>query len=738
MANASASLTESAETLEGIIERVSYHAEESGYTVLRLAVSGERDLVTAVGSVAQPMEGESVRLHGEWARHKEFGRQFQFSRCEIVRPATAAAIEKYLGSGLVKGIGREMARRIVRRFGEQTFDLIEADPGILAEVEGIGPVRVKRIATAWEEQKAVREVMLFLQSNGVSTAYAVRIYRIYRENTIRLVETDPYRLARDIWGIGFKTADRIAANLGFLPASEPRLRAGLQHTLWEATGDGHVFLPQRELLERAEEILGVGETALRQVLEQMVATGDIVLQAGMGPGTEAACFHPALEQTEAGLARRLTELASVPAKRAAEDGLEAWLSYETASRGLDLSSEQKEAVRLALRNRLFVVTGGPGTGKTTVTNLICAAFERRGCAILLASPTGRAAKRLSEVTGRPAQTVHRLLKFDPRTRQFQQNEENPLACGALIADEASMLDESLANSLLRAVPDGAHVVLVGDADQLPSVGAGNVLCDLIASGTATVCRLTQVFRQAARSRIVTNAHRVNQGEFPLLISPKERGDSDCVFVEAEDAEMVAKRVVTIVTRSLPNLGYRPEEIQVLTPMHRGEAGVGALNERLQQALNPPRRGEPEISRSGRLLREGDRVIQMVNNYDRQVFNGDVGTIARIDSVDQEVAVRFPEQEVVYDFGEADQLQLAYALSVHKSQGSEYPAVVLVMTMSHYMMLQRNLLYTALTRARKMCVLVGEKRAIARAVKNGNAGKRYTLLTERLREARWAG
>lgn len=732
------------EQLDGVIERVTFHAEDTGYTVARLNVEGARDLVTIVGGMGNPVAGESVRLFGRWTSHREYGRQFQVERYDTVRPATALAIEKYLGSGLIKGVGPIMAKRMVQRFGMETLDIIERSPRKLMRVQGIGEKRIAMIERAWSEQKAIREVMLFLQGHGVSATFAVKIYKTYGDDSIKVVETDPYRLAKDIWGIGFKTADKIAQQLGFAADSEPRLRAGLLYTLSEATDYGHMYLPEPVLLAKAAGILGVEEDRLPPILAAMADAQEIIVEqeiagsaAAVNPQStirdpqSTAVYHPALYHTEVGLANRMRRLAGMQELRVSEDKVSSWLEYQAGAKQIELSEEQKQAVHLALASRFMVLTGGPGTGKTTVTNLICQAFEARHKKLLLASPTGRAAKRLSEVTGRPAQTVHRLLKFEPARHGFAHDEENPLECDVLIADEVSMLDAVLAHSLLKAVPEGAQVVFVGDADQLPSVGAGNVLGDLIASGAVPVCRLTQVFRQAAQSLIVTNAHRVNRGEYPLLVPPKERKDKDCLFVEVEDSAAASQMVVTLATRSLVREGFAPSDVQILSPMHRGESGVGHLNERLQDAWNPAREGKPELIRGSRRFRAGDRVIQLKNNYDKQVYNGDIGVITNIDHVEQSLSVAFPEAEVEYDFADYDELQLAYALSIHKSQGSEYPAVILVLGSAHYMMLQRNLLYTALTRARKMCVIVGEKRAIGRAVRNDKAANRFTRLAERL-------
>jgi exodeoxyribonuclease V alpha subunit len=744
-----------AETIEGVIERVTFHAEDTGYTVARLAVEGERDWVTVVGGFGNPVPGESVRVYGQWVTHREFGRQFQVERYDLIRPATASAIEKYLGSGLIKGVGPVTAKRLVAAFGLETLEIIEGEPEKLTRVEGIGARKVDMIRRAWAEQKAIRAVMLFLQGHGVSATYAVKIYKTYGDDSISVVEREPYRMAKDVWGIGFKTADKIAQNLGFASDSEARLRAGLLFTLSDATDYGHLYLPESVLLTKAAEILGVERDRLPPILESMIAAHEVVAEATpchserseespsetlrFAQGDTAldrAVYHPALFGTELGLSNRLRRLVRMPTTdRISEDRVAAWLEYQAAAQKMELSEEQRRAVSTALSSRLLVLTGGPGTGKTTITNLICKAFHARRKRIVLASPTGRAAKRLSEVTGLPAQTVHRLLKFEPASLNFQHNEKNPLDCDVLITDEVSMLDAVLAHNLLKAVPEEAQVVFVGDADQLPSVGAGNVLGDLIASGVVPVCRLTHVFRQAAQSLIVTNAHRVNRGEMPLLIPPKERGDKDCLFVEAPDSKAAVQQVVTLATRSLPRLGFTSSDIQVLSPMHRGEAGVSRLNELLQEAWNPPSERKPEFVRGSRRFRVGDRVIQLVNNYNKQVYNGDVGVVAKIDHANQALTITFPEAEITYDFADYDELQLAYALSIHKAQGSEYPAVILVFNSAHYMMLQRNLLYTALTRARKLCVIVGEKRAIGRAVHNDKATLRFTRLAERLREER---
>lgn len=758
------------DAITGVLERLTYHNEENGYTVGRLAVEGARDLVTIVGSFSNPVVGECLICEGQWTAHREFGRQFTVESYSTSKPATAFAIEKYLGSGLIKGIGPVMAKRMVDLFGLETLDIIDNDAQKLLRVEGIGEKRIAGIRKAWDEQREIRRVMLFLQDRGVSPTFAVKIYKTYGDRSIAIVEENPYRLAQDIWGIGFRTADKIAQQLGIAPESERRLEAGLLYTLSEATDYGHLYLPEPKLLQSAAQILTVDADLLPPVMEAMAASEAVIAEdipeIEMAGRPMRAFYHPALFYTEVGLAAQIRRrLAMEPTKPLSRDKLTKWITAQETQQKFTLSDEQKEAVALALDRRFLVLTGGPGTGKTSVTNLIAHAFDAQKKKILLVSPTGRAAKRLSEVTGREAQTIHRMLKFDPAQRNFFYNENNPLPCDVLIADEVSMLDAVLANNLLKAIPEHAQVVFVGDSDQLPSVGAGNVLGDLIASGVVPSIRLTQVFRQAQASLIVTNAHRIREGQTPTLVPPRERGDRNCLWIEVEDPKpseepllsegeepaphsrrefMEAKedekdkavaQIVTLVRKSLPGLGFRGDDIQVLSAMHKGTLGVAYLNERLQEALNPadPSGRRPELLRGSRRFRIGDRVIQLKNDYDKNVYNGDVGTVADIKPEDQVLLVRYPEGVVTYDFADYDELQLAYALSVHKSQGSEYKAVVLVMHSSQYMMLQRNLLYTGLTRARDMCLLVGDRRAIVRAVKNDKTTRRYTRLAERLRD-----
>lgn len=722
------------ETLEGTIESIVYHGEDTGFTVCRISVPGMVQMATAVGPFTAPVVGECVRLYGEWTRHVRFGMQFRFERYETLRPATVQAIEKYLGSGMIRGIGPVMARRLVRHFGENTLNVLDTAPERVREVPGIGPKRADMIAKAWREQKSIQNVMLFLQGHSVSATYAVRIYRQYGDAAIRVVEEDPYRLAREIWGIGFKTADRIAASLGIARDSMKRLSAGLEHVLLQAIDEGHTYLPLETLVSRASEVLSVGTEVVREALKACLEAPEAErrLTQEVGPDGTVGVFLGWLHRVETELAAHIRRILSATPRRApAPAHTLRWLERTRPRRGIELSSQQVEAVVEALRQPMLVITGGPGTGKTTITRTIVEACEALNRRLALASPTGRAAKRLSEVTGRPAKTIHRLLVVDPKTLHFKHNANQPLDVDFLIVDEASMLEAQLARDLLQAVPSGCQVVLIGDVDQLPAVGAGNVLGDIIRSGAVPVCRLTRVFRQAAQSMIIRSAHLVNQGKFPEAVLAEKWTTENCVFVEEEDVERLAERVVRMVTEELPRRGFLPSDTQVIAPVYRGAAGVNRLNEMLQQRLNPPGTGRAEVRRGGQVLRVGDRVLQLVNDYEKNVFNGDVGIISGMDTVQQLVRVAFPDSLARYDFSETDQLQLAYALTVHKSQGSEYRAVVLVAHRSHYVMLQRNLLYTGLTRARELLVIMGDRRALWRAVRNDKTILRFSRLADRL-------
>ena len=713
------------ESLEGTIERITYQAEDTGYTVARLQVGGSpREPVAIVGLMASVQAGESVRLEGSWTAHPKYGRQFKFSRYTTVYPATLEGIRKYLGSGLIKGIGPKTADRIAAHFGLQTLDIIEQNPERLLEVPGTGPKRVEIIKEGWATQRQIKDVMLFLQSHGVSTTYAVKIFKHYGDEAIPLVRGDPYRLERDIWGIGFLSADRIAQNLGIRTDAPERIRAGLRYVLTQASEDGHVFLPRAALVESTQRELGIDAALVPPQVDQVAADEGVVVDADR-------VYLPPLYAAEVGVARRLCELLEGPQPRR-DDGVEAAIAELERQSGMSYADSQKHAIRAAAQSQVMVLTGGPGTGKTTITRGIIQLFERQQMRVLLCSPTGRAAKKLAEATGRKAKTIHRLLGFKPPAG-FEHHRDNPLKADAVVVDELSMIDTGLMHDLLKAVPGGARLVLVGDVDQLPSVGPGSVLGDLIDSGVVPVVRLTHIFRQARESQIITNAHRVNQGEYPQIRNSEAR---DFFFVEAEEPERVAMLIEELCAERLPRrYDLDPiEDIQVLTPMYKGLTGATHLNRALQQRLNPGglgwKRGETDY-------RVGDKVMQIRNNYDKSVFNGDLGRIRHIDLEEQTVEVQFDET-VEYDFAELDELVLAYAVSVHKAQGSEYRAVVLPITTQHYIMLQRNLLYTAITRARELAVLVGTRKALGIAVRTADTAERHTALAERLQRQAGSG
>jgi exodeoxyribonuclease V alpha subunit len=715
--------------LKGLVERVTYHNPENGYSVIKVNAPSERDLVTVVGHFSAVTAGESLRLIGTWANHPKHGPQFKVVKYELEKPATLTGVEKYLGSGLIKGVGPVTAKRMVAHFGMAIMEIIEQYPDRLTEVPGVGKKRVGMIAKAWQEQKSIQEVMVFLQTHGVSTTFAVKIFKTYGDQAIEVVSHNPYRLAEDIWGIGFKTADQIARALGMAPDAPGRLRAGLVHVLSEAADQGHMLLPRANLLQSGAEILGVEPALLPPALDDLLETQAVVLEPVSGG--EPACYLPALAAAERGAAQRLAHML----RRQAEvpDDLAETLTRLEADEGLTLSDEQREAVLQALASRVFVLTGGPGTGKTTTVKTIVRLLRAYEQQVLLGSPTGRAAKRLSEVTGEEARTLHRLLEFTPANMAFTRDADRPLEADVVLVDEASMLDTVLFNSLLKAVPPLGHLILVGDVNQLPSVGPGNVLKDVLASGKVPSKRLTQVFRQAQQSLIITNAHRIHHGQSPTLIVPDGTQRSDCYFVEVEDPEEAALKIANVVGKSLPKrFGLHPiGDIQVLCPMNRGSIGANNLNTILQASLNPVGPGKDGVQVGSRVFRLGDKVIQLRNNYDKQVFNGDMGVIQAIDPEEQVVTVQTLEAEIEYDYADLNELALAYAISVHKSQGSEFPAVVMPMLTQHYPMLQRNLLYTGLTRAKRVVVLVGTRKAIGIAVRNAEVGKRFTRLCDRL-------
>ena len=718
------------QTITGSVDRVTYHNDQNGYTVLRFLMAGYDGPVTVTGNFSSVSPGESLRLMGWWTTHPQYGEQFKAVDYAVVRPATIAGIQKYLGSGLIKGVGPVTAKRIVDHFAEKTLDVIENDISRLNEVKGIARKRVEMIQKAWAEQRAIKEVMLFLQSHSVSTHFAVKIYKQYANDAINVVEKTPYRLASDIYGIGFRTADQIARNLGMAVDAEERLRAGLQYVLQDATEEGHCYLPASELIKRATGALDVEDEAkLESSLEKMLDEGLLKVEED---AEEKAIYLPPLWQAERGVARRLKILLGKPV-RVDSARVIAWLDRYTEKRGIVLSEEQRGTIERAARERVLVLTGGPGTGKTTTLRAMVALFYAMGKNVLLASPTGRAAQRLSEVTGREAKTIHRLLEFDPSQMSFKRNEEWPLEADVIIVDEASMIDVVLANNLLKAVDPNSQLILVGDVDQLPSVGPGTVLKDLINSGAAPVARLTQVFRQAAESLIVQNAHRINNGEFPRLIKPGEQ-NTDCYFIEADDPDEIVELIVKSVAKSLPSrFGYDPmRDIQVLSPMNRGRVGANQLNDVLQAALNPDGAGKSELSRGSRILRAGDKVIQRVNNYKLEVFNGDMGMIQEIDLEEQMLSVRFADRVVEYDYADVMELAHGFCVTIHKSQGSEYPVVVIPLHMQHFLMLSRNLLYTALTRAKKTVVMIGTAKAVGVAMNNLEAVRRFTGLVRELK------
>jgi exodeoxyribonuclease V alpha subunit len=734
--------------VEGVLERITFANEETGYTIARLATgrSGP-DLLTVVGPLLGAQVGESVRLTGQWGSHPKYGRQFRVHSYTTVLPATIAGIRRYLGSGLIKGIGPVMADRMVGHFGLDILRIIEEEPGRLIEVHGLGPKRTRKIAAAWEEQKAIKEVMVFLQGVGVSTSLAVRIYKKYGDASITVVRGEPYRLASDVWGIGFKTADTIAQAVGIPHDSPDRIKAGLQYTLSQAADDGHCFLPQPNLITEAAKILDVGRDLIGPCLDQLAADeGVICEEVPAGERSIPAVYLVPFYRAETALATALLGLLNSSRERLPSFARVDWekaLSWLRGRTGQELADEQAEAVRLALTRKVAVLTGGPGCGKSFTVRSVVELARAKKANVVLAAPTGRAAKRLAELTGHDASTVHRLLELQPGGDP-KYDRDHPLDADLLVLDESSMTDVILANKLVKAIPPGAHLLLVGDVDQLPSVGAGEVLRDLLAAPAIPRVRLTKIFRQAQRSGIVVNAHRVNAGTPPRLSGFKDFFWFSCEPPEdtrLHPAEETAKLVVDIVARRIPGkFGLDPRrDVQVLTPTHRGPAGAGNLNTLLQEALTPARDDMSERRYGGRVFRVGDKVTQLRNNYDKGaagIFNGTLGVVTGISPEEQTLTVLTDEDEPVdYDFAELDELAHAYAITIHRSQGSEYPAVVLPLTTSSWMMLQRNLLYTGLTRARQVVVLVGSRKALAVAVRTPGAGRRHTALTHRLTTAK---
>lgn len=714
------------EDISGIIERVTFHSEDTGFSVLRVKVKGNRDLITVIGSTAGATAGEYINARGIWVTDREHGKQFKADDLRTACPTTREGIEKYLGSGLIKEIGPHYASKLVDAFGEGVFDVIEKSPEQLLDIEGIGSGRKNIITSAWADQKIVREIMVFLQSHGVGTSKAFRIYKTYGDDAIDTVRNNPYQLSTDIFGIGFKTADQIAANLGIDKTSVIRAQAGVNYALQTLATEGHCTYPYEELVKKSAELLEIPDEIIKQAIDIELEEKRLFSETIDGGNY---IYMAPLYHSECGLARSLKSLMQGinPLYGIEVDKAVEWVQQKV---GLELADSQIEAVTEAVKQKVLVITGGPGVGKTTLVQSILQIYTAKKLSCLLCAPTGRAAKRLSETTNTEAKTIHRLLEFDPRKGGFKKNEDNKLQCDAVIVDEVSMVDVVLMYQLARAIPENAVLIMVGDVDQLPSVGPGNVLSDLINSDVIPVVRLTQIFRQAAESRIITNAHCINEGQMPVLKTEKDRR-YDFYFMEADEPEDVVSALIKIVTERIPEkFSFDPvKDIQVITPMNRSGLGAHALNEELQKVLNPPH-GE-ELRRFGSTFRVGDKVMQIENNYDKEVFNGDIGFIDSIDSIENTVTIMFDGREVEYDYGELDEIVIAYACTIHKSQGSEFPAVVMPIHTQHYIMLQRNLIYTGITRSRKLVVLIGTKKALSIAVKKAQSVERHSMLKERL-------
>jgi exodeoxyribonuclease V alpha subunit len=721
--------------LSGTVERVTFHTEDTGYSVLKVKVKGRHEPVTVTGKVPLIHEGEVIKAEGEWVNVVEYGRQFKAEQIETTAPNSREGIEKYLASGLIEGIGPVYAKKLVEKFGEEVFEVIEQNSARLQEVPGVGKKRRIEIKSSWEKQKSVREIMVFLHRHGISTGKAVKIFQQYGANSMETVAQNPYQLARDIHGIGFKTADGIAQRTGIAPDSEARLRAGLFHLLLAAGSEGHTALPHDILLTKATELLGVPVELITTVLAASVASTELRQET---IEDKVLIFPPHLARAEEEIARRLQKLAALPAAYPAMDAEKA-LTWVQRNTGKELAPGQAEAVRQALTRRVLIITGGPGVGKTTILQSILRILSAKGVQPVLAAPTGRAARRMSDSTGLEAKTIHRLLEFAPGGEGFKKNASTPLTGDLFVLDETSMVDVALMASFLRAVPETGHLLLVGDVDQLPSVGPGTVLKDLIDSGTLPVARLTEVFRQAAESAIIKAAHSINEGKIPWVAKPAPPG-CDFHFIERDTPEAIAETIVHLARERIPQ-AFRMDpiqDIQVLCPMNRGLLGTGNINQLLQEALNPP--GDwtkPECERYGLTFRQGDKVIQTRNNYDKDVFNGDIGRITGIQADPLEVLVEFEDgRQAVYESGDVDELRPAYAITIHKSQGSEFPAVIIPVSTQHFVMLQRNLLYTGVTRGRRLVVLVGDPKALGMAVRTVGAAKRWGGLRHRLEGGLW--
>jgi len=719
--------------LHGQIERITYTNEENGFTIAKVKVYGQRDLVCVVGNLMAPMPGEIIKMRGEWTNHPKYGEQFKIVHYKTAVPASVYGIQKYLGSGLIKGIGPVMAKRIVEVFAKETFDIIENEIERLIEVDGIGKKRIEMIQNAWEEQKEIREVMVFLQSHGVSSGYATKIFKQYGNRSIEVVKENPYRLATDIFGIGFVTADNIAEKLGFSRDSELRAEAGILYVLHQVSDEGHVYYPYDPLINKCREILQVEKDVIVKALgtialEKRIIIEDLNEKIEDFRENNKAVYLAKFHISETSIAIRLKALLNARKSIRKIDGEKAieWVQKQLS---MTLAEKQVEAIRSAVNKKVMVITGGPGTGKTTIINAILTIFSKLKIQILLAAPTGRAAKRMSETTGHEAKTIHRMLEYSIKKRGFQKNDENPLNCDLIIIDEASMIDTILMHYLLKGIPPEATFILVGDVNQLPSVGAGNVLKDIISSNSVPVVELDEIFRQAKESLIIVNAHKINNGILPSFRPSNDKLD-DFYFIEREDPEEVLKIILELTKERIPTkFGFDPvDDIQILTPMHRGTVGAGNLNMELQKLLNPVEDG---VIRGNRNFRVNDKVMQIKNNYDKEVFNGDIGRVKRIDQENQDVVISFDGRDIPYDYTDLDEIVLAYAVSVHKSQGSEYPAVVIPILTQHYILLQRNLIYTGVTRGRKLVIIVGTKKALTIGVKNDKTQKRYTYLRQRL-------
>lgn len=711
------------EFLSGLVERVTYHNMDTGYSVLRVKVEKQKDFVTVVGHANAISTGEFINASGEWVHDRNYGPQFKASFLRACAPTTEEGIEKYLGSGLIKGIGPVYAKKLVQAFGLKVFDVIENMPASLKTVAGIGSHRASLIIKGWQDQKAIREIMLFLHQHGISTARAVRIYKAYGAEAIRIITEDPYCLARDIRGIGFKSADQIAQKVGIAKDSPLRVRAGIAHILLKATEEGHCGLPEKDLLSGVEQTLEVPSSIIQEVLGRELDKGELIRDLLEG---EAGIFLKGLYYAEVNTARLLRELSkgSLPW---GDLGVEQEISWSEEKLGFSLAQSQKEALIKALSSKVMVITGGPGAGKTTLIKSLLTILAASKLKIMLCAPTGRAAKRLTETTGLMAKTIHRLLETEPGSHRFKRGPDYPLDCDLLVVDEVSMIDVPLMNSLLKALPLKTALVLVGDADQLPSVGPGDVLKALLQSNALPVVTLTEIFRQSAQSRIILNAHRINQGKMPLETASEP--SCDFYFIGARDPEDCRQKLIDVVQNRIPKkFGVHAiTDIQVLCPMNRGSLGARLLNIDLQKALNPF--SDLKIERFGFTYGIGDKVMQTTNNYDKDVYNGDIGFIRGIDAETQELMIEFEEKSVTYDFGELDEVALAYATTIHKAQGSEYPVIVIPFMMQHFPMLKRNLLYTGITRGKSLVVVIGEKKAIAITVKDHHTKRKYTKLKD---------